>query len=250
MTTMGQRCRNTLVTTLISLFLASGVIASVPALEQADLLYSMRYDIRNVQEAIEILSSEEARNAGAYEADWRLSRIYWFLADKALGKERLKLFEKAKSYAEKAVAERPNGFEGYYWLASSTGSLAMEKGALYVIIESAKLRAEIEKCISIAPANAEARNLHAIFLWKLPALFGGSLAEAEEEARLAVRLEPDNPVYWGVLGNILEVRGDYTGSREAFRKVLSLPDRKDDPIENERFKSEAMSALKRMEGKK
>ncbi len=250
MATIRQLGRSIMVIALISLLVGAKTIGAAPAFEQADLLYGMRYDIKNVEAAIEILGSDEARKAGAYEADWRLSRIYWYLGDKALGKERLKLFEKAKSYSEKAVAERPNGFEGHYWLASSMGSVALEKGALYVIIDSSRIRAEIERCITISPSNPEARNLHAIFLWKLPGLFGGNLAKAEEESKLAVKLDPDNPVYWGVLGNILELRENYPGAREAFRKVLALPDRTDDPIENEHFKSEARAALKRMEGKK
>jgi tetratricopeptide (TPR) repeat protein len=227
-----------------------GLFAAEPALDRADFLYERRYDPANVDELLSILKTEYLKEANNYEVNWRLSRIYWFMADKSTGNNRLMLFKKAQYHAELAVKVDENRIEGHYWLASSYGSISIEKGILNMLFAVPSIRREIERCIEIDPLDAKAHNLYAVFFWKLPAIFGGNLKRAEEEQRLAVNLDKDNSVFWGMLGSILEARGDTTHAIEAFQMVLKLPDRKDDPVENEMFKSEARAALERLKGKK
>jgi tetratricopeptide (TPR) repeat protein len=84
------------------------------AVSQADQLYAQRFEKANVTKAVEVL--DKAVAADGYEALWRLARCYWFLGDRATGKEKLTLFEKGKSYAEQAVKTKDNGVEGHYWM--------------------------------------------------------------------------------------------------------------------------------------
>jgi len=180
-------------------------------IDKADSLYERRYDTKNVYEAIGLLEAVTMAMPGDYDASWRLARIYW--------------------------------------LASSYGSLAMEKGIFTMVFAIPVVRAHIEECIRIDANDARAHNLYALFLWRLPGILGGNIGKAIEEASLAVRLEPENQVFWGVLGGTLEAGGRYAEARKAFMKVLSSPVRKDDPIEDEKFRREAREALARMEGK-
>lgn len=218
-------------------------------IEKADGLYERRYDIKNVYEAIGLLEAVTVIEPGDYDASWRLARIFWFMGDKATGRERVALFEKSRQFAEAAVRSGAGLVEGHYWLASSYGSLALEKGLFTMLFAIPVVRGHIEDCIRIDDSFADAHNLYALFLWKLPGMLGGDIARAIEEAGIAVRLEPRNPAFWGVLGGVLEAGGRYAEARRAFAKVLSLPVRTDDPIEDERFRKEAREALARMEGK-
>lgn len=218
-------------------------------IDKADSLYERRYDTKNVYEAIGLLEAVTMAMPGDYDASWRLARIYWFLGDKAASKDKTVLFERSKQYAEGAVRTNGRLGEGHYWLASSYGSLAMEKGIFTMVFAIPVVRAHIEECIRIDANDARAHNLYALFLWRLPGILGGNIGKAIEEASLAVRLEPENQVFWGVLGGTLEAGGRYAEARKAFMKVLSSPVRKDDPIEDEKFRREAREALARMEGK-
>lgn len=218
-------------------------------IDKADSLYERRYDTKNVYEAIGLLEAVTIAMPGDYDASWRLARIFWFLGDKAEGKERIALFERSKQFAEAAVRINGRLVDGHYWLASSYGSLAMEKGIFAMVFAIPVVRSHIEECIRIDANDARAHSLYALFLWKLPGILGGSIGRAIEEASLAVRLEPENPVFWGILGGTLEAGGRYAEARGAFQKVLSLPLRKDDPIEDEKFRREAEAAIARMEDK-
>lgn len=243
------RLKSLLLLAAFLFMLSYALPANAAPIEVADWLYARRYDPENVEEAVRILESILKANPGDYEACWRMSRIRWYLGDKASGRQRIAQFDESRRFAEAAVAADGNKLEGHYWMASALASLALEKGIIEALFSISVIRRHIDECVRIAPDDARTRNLRALFFWKLPGILGGNLKFAEEEAKKAVSLAPENPVFWGVLGGILEQRKDYTGARQAFSKLLSLPDRIDDPVEGEKFKMEAVEALRRMEGR-
>lgn len=243
------RLKSLLLLSAFLFILSYALPANAAPIEEADRFYARRYDPGNVEEAVEILESILEVNPRDYEACWRMARICWYLGDKASGRQRIALFDESRRFAEAAVAADGNKLEGHYWLASALASLALEKGIIEALLSITAIRRHMDECVRIAPEDARTRNLRALFFWKLPGILGGNLKLAEEEAWKAVSLAPENPVFWGVLGGILEQRKDYVGARQAFNKLLSLPDRIDDPIEGEKFKKEAAEALRRMEGR-
>lgn len=217
---------------------------------QADDLYAKRFDIANVKQAIDMLEKSGGQD---YETLWRLARCYWFLGDRAKGKEqRLPLFEKAKSYAGQAVKADDNGIDGHYWLASLTGCVGQEKGILNSLFMVGPMKKELDRCLQIDPKHGEAHDVVAQLYWLVPGppLSIGNKKKALEEATLATTYGPQFTSHWLHLGQIAKDNKNYTAARSALQKVLAMEDDPEDPESSQKDKKAAGEELKKIEGKK
>ncbi|HNV35211.1 MAG TPA: hypothetical protein PKK63_06735 [Bacillota bacterium] len=235
---------------LSALFCTAAVsVAAAGPGEQADLYYSLRKDMGNVRKGIELLEQELAKNPADYELLWRQARFYWFMGDRADGKERLAFFEKGKGYAEKAAEANDQGIDGQYWLAASIGSVGIERGIMASLFMVPSMKKALEKCIKIDPKHGGSRYLYARLLWQVPGIAGGNVKKALEEAKLAVLYDPEEISHWLALGQISAANKDYKGARTALEKAVSMPDDPEDPVGSQKDREDARAELKKIEGK-
>ena len=232
----------------LALLPALGQAADDP-IAQADELYGKRKDHANVNTAINILAKYLEKQPGNYEALWRVARGYWFLGDRASGKDKLPLYEKGKGYAEQAVQANEKGLDGHHWFGSLIGCVGQEKGILNSLFMVKPMKKEIEACLAIDPKYADAHDVMAQLLWKVPGFAGGNSKKAQEEARLATVYGPDATDHWLHYGQIAASNKDYKTARPAFQKCLDLPGDPEDPEGSQNDKAEAREELKKIEGK-
>jgi tetratricopeptide (TPR) repeat protein len=221
-------------------------------LAAADDLYSKRMNQDNIQKAIDLLKQVVANQPGNCEALWRLTRLYWFLGDKAAKKEtKLELFTTGKDYAEQAVKANNNNAKAHYWLGSITGAIGETRGILQSLFMVKPMKQEIETCIQLDPKFADGHDVLAQLYWKAPGppLSIGNKTKALAESKLAVTYGPNIIEYWLHYGEIARDNKDYTLAREALQKAINLPDDPEDPQSSQKFKAQAAADLQKLEGK-
>lgn len=235
---------------ILTLALATAITrAEDNPLAQADELYAKRYDRANVQKAVNLVAKYLEKQANDYGALWRMARLHWFLGDRAEKKEKLPLFEKGRGYAEAAVKANEKGLEGHYWFASLIGCVGQERGILNSLFMVAPMKRELEACLAIDPKYADAHDVMAQLLWKVPGFAGGNTRKAQEEAELAVTYDPYATANWLHYGQIAAANKDYKTARMAWQKCLALPDDPEDPEGSQIDKKAAKEELKKIEGK-
>lgn len=246
----GSAMRKHLFSVLIAALLLSVASAAMGApADQAANYYSQRKDISNVIKGIEFVENQLKAKGEDYELLWMQARFYWYLGDRSEGKDRVVNFEKAKAYAERAVAANEDGIDGHYWLAASIGSTGIEKGILNSLFMVAPMKKELEKCFKIDPRHAGSHYLMARLLWQVPSIAGGNVKKALEEAKLAVEYDPGDSSHWLALGQIAAANKDYKLARSSYEHVISMPDDKEDPASSQSDKDMAKAELKKIEGK-
>ena len=231
---------------LVSFLLPVFILAADDPVARADELYRQRKDRAKVLAAVEILTEALEKEPGDYKALWRLARCYWFLGDRSAGKERLAYFEKGKACAEKATKANGAGIDGHYWHAALIGCVGQERGILNSLFMVPSMRRELERCLELDPRHAEAHDVMAQLLWKVPGFAGGNLKKALEEARLATVYGPESIEHWLHYGQIAAAIKDYATARMAFQKALSLPDDPEDPEGSRRDKALAKEELEKI----
>lgn len=236
---------------VITLFLTcqAGMGAASDDIAQADALYSGRRDMANVRAGINLLQKVLQKEPDDYDALWRQARFFWFMGDRAEGKDRLANFEKGRSLAEHATKVNQDGLDGHYWFGALIGCVGQERGILNSLFMVGPMKKEIERCLEIDPKHAESHDVYAQLLWKVPGFAGGSTKRAQEEARLAVTYGPDAIEHWLHYGQIAAANKDYKTARSALQKAISLPDDPEDPFASQRDKAEARAELKKIEDK-
>lgn len=159
---------------------------------------------------------------------------------------------RAVEWLEKSVALEPDNAEYHLWLGRAYGYQAMRASVLKQPGLARKVRREFETASRVDPDNLEARFALIEYYVRAPAILGGSLEKARDEAeevrgrnaleghrafgRIAeLRKEPDRaleeyrqalvefpesaePSYW--LGAFYARRKDYANAFEAYEKLL------------------------------
>lgn len=153
------------------------------------------------ERAIELDPSYSRAYAGLAGVYWTVHDLEWGVH---LGIE-YQTLDKAKHYLAKAL-EKPTS-DAYRVSADMLAGQGRNDEAL----------AEIERAVALAPNDARNHNIRA---WVLTAL--GQAEAAEEEARLAGRLDPGNPSNLRALGQALFFQRRYSEAVEALERAASL----------------------------
>ena len=120
-----------------------------------------------MNEAISALS-----NRGDAESFNLLSRAYYAM-------ER---WDDAVRWGERAVAERPQDAGYHLWLARAYGRKAGDSSPLAAAGLARKAKNEFERAVQLDPANVEARSDLSKYYVQAPAVMGGGLDKAREQA--------------------------------------------------------------------
>lgn len=154
------------------------------------------------ERALELDPGYTRANSGLAGAYWRISKSHWY---NDLGLVWAEAHELAKSFAAKAL-ERPTSF------AYSVSSKILTRQG-----RRDEALAEIDRAIAL---NRNDPDNYISKSWIL--IFSGQPEEAEESARLAMRINPHySPEYLHALGRALFYRGQYEEAAEIFERVVA-----------------------------
>jgi tetratricopeptide (TPR) repeat protein len=236
----------------IMALIATNVCAQTAEINRADSLYRLRYDAGNLKKAITILDTQLSSRPADYGVLWRLARNWWFLGDdETIKPSKLATFEKGKAYGEAAIVANPKGVDGHFWYAALIGSVGQEKGVLNSLFMVAPMKKELDACLSINNNYADAHDVLARLLWKVPGppLSIGDRDRAQVEAEIGTRLAPNAIDHWLHLGQIAASNNDDATARAALSKALEIPDDPEDPPSSQRHKAVAKAELEKLETK-
>jgi len=199
-----------------------------------------------------VADAAAARSESGYRALWRASETARYVGDQQSRSKRAReWYRRAEEWGRRAVAANPSRPEGHSVLAAALGALSLRVGVRQRVMLSKEIRREAIAAIkadSTYPGgwhilgrwNAEvmrlggaARFFARTFLGA-PVFGEASREKAEEYLARAVELEPGRIAHHGELARVRLERGDTTGARAEFERVLGLaPHDPEDPAYRE-----------------
>lgn len=158
----------------------------------AGILYQTREIPGNLEQALAIYKKLDENRIESGGIDWRIARIYWVMASRALdSKERRQLYEKGKYYGTMAVKREPNCSNAHLWNAMILGSASIDQGVVRSFYNKDKIRKGLETALQLDPENTNAYLGLAGWYFYVPELLGGDREKALELTEKALRLDPD-----------------------------------------------------------
>ncbi len=162
------------------------------AIEEAERLFAYGADHAREKQALEILERALSIESSDYQLLWRTARSFYYTADGAIAKDKLKYLQRGIEIGQRAVSENPNGVEGHFWLGANWGGYCNEKGGITAFRNVKKVRAEMETVLRLNPAFEEGTAYMALgeIDRQLPKLFGGSLDRATSYLEQGLKTAP------------------------------------------------------------
>jgi tetratricopeptide (TPR) repeat protein len=182
---------------------------------QADRLYSLRADSRNVEESVEML---EHGQSDSFEVAWRLARAKFFLGQESESPKAAGTFHLDGIVAGRlAVRERRERVEGHFWTGVNLAMLAQHESLVLAIVHALQAKRSLRRAIEIDAAYHSAGPLRVLarLQHKLPRIVGGGPQMARENYRKAISIAPNNTVtriYFAEL--LLELSEEAQAQRE------------------------------------
>jgi len=183
--------------------------------------------------ALEIYEMALAEKPGDYEILWRIAREYINMGDLLPKDQQLAAFEKAKAYADKAVAANPKGSMGYTVAAVTLSKIALFKDFFQSIDLVKRVKKDCDKAIELNPGNALAYFVLArtnqkvaeksTFFRMIIGLGWANDKKTEELYRKAISLDPDSVGFNWYYAKFLEETGKYEQSRTILVKIPDMP---------------------------
>ncbi len=196
----------------------------------------------NNEKELEVLQKAEKIDPNNWEAVWRLSRVYVDIGEKmpnstsAQEDAQIATYQKALTYAEKAVKLGPDRSTSYLRRAIANGRIALFKGVFSVAGVVNSVRADAEKAIQLnndgnftqAISHYVLARTHAKTSekWK-PARSVLGLGWADNEIAIAeykkaIQLYPTYIMFYVDYANSLIREDEYQTAREMLNKALTL----------------------------
>jgi len=93
-------------------------------------------------------------------------------------------------WLEKAVKVNGRSAQHHFWLANALREETMTAGTLRQPFLARRMKGEYEEALALDPAILDARHWLLLFYTQAPAMMGGSLSAAREQAAAIVKLDP------------------------------------------------------------
>lgn len=182
---------------IFALFLVLAVAGNAdPAATQ--LLSSGR-----MNEAVNVLSSrDDAQSLN------QLSRVYFAM----------ECWDEAVKYGERAVALDPNDATYHLWLAREYGRKAGDSRPLAAAGLARKAKNEFQRAVQLDPSNVPARVDLAQYYTEAPAIMGGGLDKAQEQAAEVEKLDPGMSHL--ILARVAEKERQYDQAEAEFHQAV------------------------------
>lgn len=211
----------------------------------ADALYAKREDPLSARQAADLYIARHRAAPQDFVGAWKVARASYFLGTQGPEKERRMWLETGLAAANDAVALNSARPEGHFWLAANMGALAESYGLREGLKYRTRIRQALERVLAIDPAFMEGSADRALGRWyhKVPGLFGGSAAKAEQHLRKSLTYNPQSTVSYFFLGELYQDEGRPAEARRFFQQVLEVPVHREFVAEDRWFKAQARARL-------
>lgn len=228
--------------------------AEAPALHQARAAYEARAQKGKGGVATELFEAAARSDPRSYEARWEGARAAYMHGNFDLAGEgekvRLAVFQRGIDLAKAAVALRPDGVEGHFWLGVLYGVYGETKGIFKALGMVPDIQREMETCLRL-DETVECYGPHRVLgrlYFKLPGFKGGDNAKSLEHLEKAVMGCPSNALARLYLAETLKDEGKKEKAREQLRALLAMqPDPRWAP-EHPAIRADAERLLKKLGG--
>jgi len=235
-----------MVSCMLALYFA--IFAAAASALQApdpDSLYRQREYMALARQAADIWAARAA-SGHDFESSWRLARACYWIGTHGAENERRAALERGVRAGEQAIAINDAKPDGHFWLAANMGALAESFGLTQGLKYRGRIKTELERVVAIDEPWLQGSADRALGWWyhRVPGLFGGSEATAEERLRRALTYNPVSTATLYFLGEVLLERGKTAEARATFQRVLDAPLDPDWTPEDKEFKDKARARLK------
>lgn len=217
--------------------------AQVPA--TADALYARRDDPVAARQAADQYLAHHRASPQDFVGSWKLARASYFLGTQGPLPERRRWLETGQAAANDAIELNGGRPEGHFWLAANLGALAESYGLRQGLKYRTRIKQALERVLAIEPGFMEGSADRALGRWyhKVPGLFGGSAAKAEQHLRKSLTYSPQSSVSLYFLGELFEDQGRPVEAQRLYQQVLEAPLHRDYAPEDRFFKAQARARL-------
>ena len=163
-------------------------------IKQADEMYRQRDNPDKLREGLTLLKRARSSEPENYEANWKFSRLCYYLGDGTSDeKEAEKVFKDGIDAGKVAVRIAPDKPDGYFWQGANLGGSAEKHPFTEGIKSVGEIRNLMNKVIEIQP-NYEGASAYGVLAQVElgTRLMGGSAEKAREYLEKAIALEPNN----------------------------------------------------------
>jgi tetratricopeptide (TPR) repeat protein len=229
----------------VAIALGADARAAAQGPASADALYARRDDPVAARQAADQYLAHHRAAPQDFVGCWKLARASYFLGTQGPPAERRMWLETGLAAATDAVALHGGRPEGHFWLAATMGALAESAGLRQGLKYRTRIRQALERVLAIDAAFMEGSADRALGRWyhKVPGLFGGSAAKAEQHLRKSLAISPQSTVSLFFLGELYLDQGRPAEARRLFQQVLEAPVHRDFAPEDRFYKAQARVRL-------
>lgn len=230
-------------TAFVALGAGAHALAQAPA--TADALFARREDPVAARQAADQYLQHHRTSPKDFVGCWKLARASYFLGTQGPGDGRRVWLETGLAAATDAIALNGARPEGHFWLAANMGALAESYGLRQGLKYRTRIKQALERVLAIDPAFMEGSADRALGRWyhKVPGLFGGSAAKAEQHLRKSLTYNPQSSLSLLFLGELYEDEGRPAEAMRLYQQVLETPVHKEYAAEDRFFKGQARTRL-------
>jgi tetratricopeptide (TPR) repeat protein len=221
------------------------LFAGAASAQSADSLYADREHLASARKAAEIWASDLTKDPKYFDAAWKLARVYYWLGGHAPQDERRNFLERGIAAARQAIELQPNRPEGHFWLAADMGTMAEGFGLRAGLKYRKPVKDELETVLHLDPGYMDGSADRVLGRWyfRVPRLFGGSSAKAEEHLRASLTFDPQSTVSHFFLAELLIDQDRNTEARAELQKIIDAPLSAQWAPEDREYKEKARALL-------
>jgi tetratricopeptide (TPR) repeat protein len=196
--------------------------------EEGERLYRTRHlTPAGFEEAIRMYEKALAVQPDDYEVLWNLARLCQFYGQSlpmAQKQKKIDIWEKGRTYGQRATGVNPDGKEGHFYYMSNLGSIVQIKGKLSSLWNLRRIKHEMDRTLELDPDFPPALVARAQYLTQLPGLFGGDEEEAMRLYRRAVAKDPGYYIAYYYMAELDARDGRYKEAVENLNRVIECPE--------------------------
>lgn len=233
------RARRGLAALLVSSGLLLAVAAGARTAEEALAAGDQHYAAGHLDDARRAYAEAVAAAPTDPTALCRLSRSESELGELQNGDEQRRTWAGAVAHARDAVRAAPDSAAPHVWLAVALGRQALREGPRSKLALSKEIKSEVDRALSLDPANGRAWHVLAVWNVKVASLNaiermaanavlggvpkGASYENAENAFQKAIALEPAYVNHRVEYGRLLRDMHKNEDARRELEKALALP---------------------------
>jgi tetratricopeptide (TPR) repeat protein len=198
-------------------------------LARAREAYERRAEPAQAKAALDLFAAAAAAEPQGYDARWEGARACYFYGnftrEEAPDGEKMALFQDGIDRAKAAVALRPEGVEGHFWLGVLYGVYGEAKGIFKALGMVPDIRREMGFCLT-KDETVECFGAHRVLgrlYYKLPGFKGGDNAKSLDHLERAVKGCPTNALAKLYLAETLEDEGQEEQAIALLKEVIAAP---------------------------